>query len=94
MNLISSALLIPNAIATSTASRSRKPYASESGQPFLVNRLAQLLTQDIGSDDSQPISQANLNYALAKLVNENNTHKVFMEELAFVFSRAKQAIVL
>ena len=44
------------------------------GQPFLVNRLGQLLTQEIVPDRSQRVTPAALNYGLAKLVNENNTH--------------------
>lgn len=44
------------------------------GQPFLVNRLGQLLTEDMVPDRSQPITKAHFSIALAKLVNENNTH--------------------
>jgi hypothetical protein len=44
------------------------------GQPFLVNRLAQLLTQDIAPDRAQPITPTHFTYALALLSNENNTH--------------------
>lgn len=44
------------------------------GQPFLVNRLGQLLTQDLVPDRAQSIAPADLDYALARLVNENNTH--------------------
>lgn len=44
------------------------------GQPFLVNRLGQLLTRDIVPDPGQPITRADLDYALALLVSENNTH--------------------
>lgn len=44
------------------------------GQPFLVNRLAQLLTVDLVPDLTQPITVMNLDYALIRLVNENNTH--------------------
>jgi hypothetical protein len=44
------------------------------GQPFLVNRLAQILTQDIAPDRSKPITATDLNYALALLLTENNTH--------------------
>lgn len=44
------------------------------GQPFLVNRLAQLLTVDLVPDLTQPITATNLDYALIRLVNENNTH--------------------
>lgn len=44
------------------------------GQPFLVNRLGQLLTQELIPDSTQPITAHELAFALARLVNENNTH--------------------
>jgi hypothetical protein len=44
------------------------------GQPYLVNRLGQLLSETIVSDRSQPITAAHLDYALALLTTENNTH--------------------
>lgn len=44
------------------------------GQPFLVNRLGQLLTVDLVPDITQPITTDDLDYALIRLVNENNTH--------------------
>jgi hypothetical protein len=44
------------------------------GQPFLVNRLGQLLTREIVTDRQQPITLAQVEYALVKLINENNTH--------------------
>lgn len=44
------------------------------GQPFLVNRLGQMLTVDLVPDATQPITATNLDYALIRLVNENNTH--------------------
>ncbi|MEZ4733593.1 MAG: AAA-like domain-containing protein [Caldilineaceae bacterium] len=44
------------------------------GQPFLVNRLGQLLTVDLVPDVAQPITATDLDYALIRLVNENNTH--------------------
>jgi hypothetical protein len=44
------------------------------GQPFLVNRLGQLLTQKIVPDRSQPITADYIDYALASLITENNTH--------------------
>jgi type II secretory pathway predicted ATPase ExeA len=44
------------------------------GQPFLVNRLGQLLTQEIVPDRTRPITSTDLDYALALLVSENNTH--------------------
>jgi len=44
------------------------------GQPFLVNRLGQLLTEDLVPERKQPITPAHLDLALARLANENNTH--------------------
>ncbi|MCE7986735.1 MAG: hypothetical protein DYG89_36640 [Caldilinea sp. CFX5] len=44
------------------------------GQPFLVNRLGQLLTVDLVPDVTQPITTKDLDYALIRLINENNTH--------------------
>lgn len=44
------------------------------GQPFLVNRLGQLLTQEIVPDPSQPITATEVDSAIARLVNENNSH--------------------
>ncbi len=44
------------------------------GQPFLVNRLGQILIQDVVPDRSEPITPAAFAFALAKLLNENNTH--------------------
>lgn len=44
------------------------------GQPFLVNRLGQMLTIDLAPDVTQPITATNLDYALIRLINENNTH--------------------
>jgi len=42
------------------------------GHPFLVNRLAALLTEEIATDRSQPISHAHLRTARGKLVRERN----------------------
>ncbi len=44
------------------------------GQPFLVNRLGKMLTQEIVTDVRQPITGKALDEALARLVNENNSH--------------------
>ena len=44
------------------------------GQPFLVNRLGQLLTTEIVPDRGQPIAGSDLDYALSLLLSENNTH--------------------
>lgn len=44
------------------------------GQPFLVNRLGQLLTREIVPDPTQMVTASHLADALARLVNENNTH--------------------
>ncbi|MBI4769191.1 MAG: ATP-binding protein [Chloroflexi bacterium] len=44
------------------------------GQPFLVNRLGQLLSEELAPDRGRPITRADLDYALALLLTENNTH--------------------
>ncbi len=44
------------------------------GQPFLVNRLAQMLTRELVPQPTQPILPQHINLALARLVNENNAH--------------------
>lgn len=43
-------------------------------EPYLVNRLGQLLTEDLVQDRSQPITKATVDIALAKLVNDSNAH--------------------
>lgn len=48
--------------------------AETEGQPFLVNRLGQMVTQDLVPDRAQPITRHHLEEALTYLVNENNTH--------------------
>lgn len=48
--------------------------AETEGQPFLVNRLAQILTQTIVTDRNQAITATHLDYALARLLSENNSH--------------------
>lgn len=48
--------------------------AETEGQPFLVNRLGQILTQDVAPERSRPITEADFAYALARLVSENNSH--------------------
>jgi energy-coupling factor transporter ATP-binding protein EcfA2 len=42
------------------------------GQPFLVNRLAAIITEEIATERTRPISHANLLAALSKLVRERN----------------------
>lgn len=49
-------------------------FLETEGQPFLVNRLGQLLTQDIVPARNETIQPTHLNYALALLLRENNTH--------------------
>jgi len=44
------------------------------GQPFLVNRLGQMLTQELVPDQGQSIAYVHLENALAQLINENNVH--------------------
>ena len=57
-------------------------YDQSQGQPFLVNRLAKILTEEIapleqsnGADPAtQPITMRHFEQALLLLVNENNAH--------------------
>ncbi|MEM7131744.1 MAG: AAA-like domain-containing protein [Chloroflexota bacterium] len=49
-------------------------YHESEGQPFLVNRLAQLLTQEVDADPNKPIGLPDMPYALATITSENNTH--------------------
>jgi len=49
-------------------------YRESEGQPFLVNRLAQILTQELGLSPSQPIEIPQFKEALDTLLSENNTH--------------------
>jgi hypothetical protein len=49
-------------------------YRETEGQPFLVNRLGQLLTQEVAPDSRQAVTAAALTQALAALISENNTH--------------------
>jgi len=52
------------------------------GQPFLVNRIAKILIEDILPKDTsacndpttRPITPRHFDYALTRLLNENNTH--------------------
>jgi hypothetical protein len=44
------------------------------GQPFLVNRLGQLLTTEIVPERERTITSRDLAYALSLLLSENNTH--------------------
>lgn len=49
-------------------------YRESQGQPFLVNRLAQILTLDIVPDRTQPILPRHMDPAMVNLLAENNTH--------------------
>jgi hypothetical protein len=49
-------------------------FTETEGQPFLVNRIGQILTQDLVPDRSRAITPSDLEYALALLLSENNTH--------------------
>jgi len=49
-------------------------YRESQGQPFLVNRLAQILTLNIVPDRSQPILPSHMNSTMVNLLAENNTH--------------------
>ena len=42
------------------------------GQPFLVNRTAAILTQEVVQERTRPITMADLRAALQKLVHESN----------------------
>jgi hypothetical protein len=42
------------------------------GHPFLVNRLAAILSEEISTNRSQPITQANLSQAVKQLMRERN----------------------
>lgn len=49
-------------------------YRESEGQPFLVNRLAQILTQRLVPDRARTITPLHLSRALATLLSEDNTH--------------------
>lgn len=49
-------------------------FHETAGQPFLVNRLGQILTQEIEPNRHEALQPAHLNCALALLLRENNTH--------------------
>lgn len=49
-------------------------YRETEGQPFLVNRLGQLLTQTIVPQRTETITPNHFNRALTDLLAENNTH--------------------
>ncbi len=48
-------------------------YHETEGQPFLVNRIGQLLTQ-LAPDTTRPVTTDDLKQALSDLLAENNTH--------------------
>ena len=49
-------------------------YRETEGQPFLVNRLGQMLTTEIVPNRKEAIALAHFKRALGKLLKENNTH--------------------
>lgn len=49
-------------------------YRECEGQPFLANRLGQILTQELVQNRSTPITLNHLDQALTDLLTENNTH--------------------
>jgi hypothetical protein len=49
-------------------------FQETEGQPFLVNRLGQMITQELLPDHNQVITRRHLDEALTYLVNENNSH--------------------
>jgi hypothetical protein len=44
------------------------------GQPFLVNRLAQILTEEMNIPRSKTITNAHFEKALQRILNEENVH--------------------
>lgn len=49
-------------------------YEKTSGQPFLVNRLSQILTEEMGVPKSETITTEHFQEALHLLLKEDNTH--------------------
>jgi len=49
-----------------------KIYQQTGGHPFLVNRLAAILTEEVATDRTQPITLADLEGAQQQLVRESN----------------------
>lgn len=49
-------------------------HKQTAGQPFLVNRLAQLLTEELGVPKTDSITMSHFSVALAKLLEENNVN--------------------
>ncbi len=49
-------------------------YRESEGQPFLVNRLGQLLTQQFVPQRQQPVTLPDFQQAIAQLLGENNPH--------------------
>jgi len=49
-------------------------YHESQGQPFLVNRLAQILTLDVVPDSTEAIEPLHMEQAMMDLMAENNTH--------------------
>jgi len=49
-------------------------YGQTHGQPFLVNQLAQLLTQEMGIPRHQPITVEDARGALQRLLRETNNN--------------------
>ena len=49
-------------------------HKQTAGQPFLVNRLAQILTEEMDILKSEPITMAHFSHAHARLLRERNTN--------------------
>ncbi|MEZ4862443.1 MAG: hypothetical protein R3C14_14105 [Caldilineaceae bacterium] len=47
-------------------------YTQTAGQPFLVNRLAAIATEEVATDRSEPITRAQIQRARDQLVRESN----------------------
>ena len=49
-------------------------HKQTAGQPFLVNRLAQILTEEMDILKSEPITMTHFSHAHARLLRERNTN--------------------
>ncbi|MEM7535296.1 MAG: AAA-like domain-containing protein [Chloroflexota bacterium] len=63
----------------------RRIYEQSEGQPYLVNRLGKMLTEEMKIAVDQPITRKDLDKALMKLVNEDNTHFASIQSKAELY---------
>ena len=68
-------------------------HVQTGGQPFLVNRLAAILTEEIATDNTRPIDFANLHRAKAQLMRERNYNYETLIRHAKSFSEPVQRIL-